>query len=134
MRKLLILICVFSVFSQCTKFEDGRNFSFRSVDRRLEKFSPWIFEKLEVDGVDKSAEFRADSSFFLELRFNIPRSRGSDELSLESTSNICYSLGEYKFTKPNKMKIYLLEYGGCSPQSIFDYYHYGPIFRDYWIE
>lgn len=132
---LFFFLSIGIFFSQCSKFEDGRSWSIRSVKGRLVKGSPWVFEKLEVDGVDKSSEFRADSSFVNSLHFNDPtKSRTSDEFSLSAQSNICSLYGNFKYKKPNKIEISLLEDGGCSTSPDFDDYYFGPIFRSFWIE
>jgi hypothetical protein len=116
----------------CKRFEDGNNFSIRTVKGRLVKGSPWVFEKLEVDGIDKSDEFRADSSYFDLLRFNKVSSRVSDEFSFATVSSICYSTGNFELFSKNKMRIYALENGCVTGE--FDHFFYGPIFRDFWIE
>lgn len=115
----------------CKRFEDGNNFSIRTVKGRLVKGSPWVFEKLEVDGVDKSEEFRADSAYFDVLIFNDISPRVNDEFSFEESSNHCYSTGKFELFSKNKMRIYALE-NGCGPG--LTYYDYGPIFLDIWIE
>jgi hypothetical protein len=128
---LLSSICIILIINGCNKFEDGNNFSIRTVKGRLVKGSPWIFEKLEVDGVDKSAEFRADSSYFDYLNFNKVHRLVTDEFSFEEVSYNCYSTGNFELFEENKIQIFALENGCVSGE--FDHYQYGPIFRDFWV-
>lgn len=128
----IFIIIVAGIFlSNCNKFEDGRNLSIRSVDGRLIKGSPWIFEKLEVDGIDKSDEFRSDSAYFDELIFSesnevgygtdvrITRSENFEEIGRH------YLINKNKIIKIGILPIYL---NGT------DFHNYGPIFLDDYIE
>jgi hypothetical protein len=65
---LLLFTGVF--FSECKKYpEDDVFIQCRRPEKRLIKYGPWVFDKLTVDGVDKSAEFRADSAYFDRIDF-----------------------------------------------------------------
>lgn len=51
----------------CGKYEDGPNFSLRSKEARL--VNTWVIEKTMQDGVDNTAEFKADNpEYQLELK------------------------------------------------------------------
>ena len=72
---LLLFTGVF--FSECKKYpEDDVFIQCRRPEKRLIKYGPWVFDKLTVDGVDKSAEFRADSAYFDRMEFIEPESDG----------------------------------------------------------
>jgi len=69
---IIIFIIIFSgiLFSHCKKYqEDDVLIQWKKPEKRLIKFGPWVFEKLTVDGVDKSIEFKADSAYFDKIEF-----------------------------------------------------------------
>jgi hypothetical protein len=123
------------IMPSCKRFEDGNNFSIRTVKGRLVKGSPWVFEKLEVDGIDKSDEFRADSAYFDEINFiNTEDLMGSEDYSFETVSEFCYSAGQFILENGNHIQLCAVENGGCNPYYRPTYYDYGPIFLHTYID
>lgn len=128
--QILISIVCFSL-TNCKKFEDGNNFSIRTVEGRLIKGSPWVFEKLEVDGVDKSDEFRLDSAYFDELRFSEPTEIGYGTDFRAVRNNNFEEIGIHQLTNHNK----IIKIGVLSTYiNESDFHNYGPIFKATMIE
>lgn len=72
--------CLF--FTECKKYdEDDIWIQWKRPEKRLIKYGPWVFDKLTVDGVDKSDEFRGDSAFIALYRFSEP-----DPINMSATS------------------------------------------------
>src|SRR5687768_10626221 len=100
MRNLIILLVVFfasGINSGCKKYpEDDVFIQWKSPEKRLVKYGPWVFDKLTVDGVDRSVEFRTDSAYFeriefkmhegYEIDFEVTRSNNFDEIGLYELS------------------------------------------------
>lgn len=131
----IIGLTLIFLMPSCKRFEDGNNFSIRTVKGRLVKGSPWVFEKLEVDGIDKSDEFRADSAYFDIIRFNnLDDLMGDDDYSFVTISEFCYSSGQFELEYSNHLKVAVVENGGCNPYYLPTYYDYGPIFLNIKID
>jgi len=112
------------LFSQCKKYEeDNVLIQWRKPEKRLIKFGPWVFEKLTVDGVDKSIEFRADSAYFDKIEFRNHEEHSTDIRINRSNSNL-YERGLYKIIESNT----ILNISAFS-NTVSDIVNFGPIFN-----
>jgi hypothetical protein len=111
----LILAGIF--FSQCKKYsEDDVFIQWKKPEKRLIKYGPWEFEKLEVDGVDKSAEFRLDSAFCPNIFFSILEDYITPDLH---AGNI---LGTYSLVE-DKSTIVLSVYPNINKQGSYFFFY-----------
>jgi hypothetical protein len=120
---LLLFTGVF--FSECKKYpEDDVFIQWRRPEKRLIKYGPWVFDKLTVDGVDKSEEFRADSAYFDRLEF-YHTEENLQIININRFDNRFDEPGRYKLIDKNKTLSLraLTTYLNGS-----DYKNYGPIF------
>ena len=122
---LFIFLLVFTgvFFSECKKYpEDDVFIQWRRPEKRLIKYGPWVFDKLTVDDVDKSAEFRADSAYFEKIEFR-------------KREGYYPNFRVYRFGFINERAIFKLvekdEYLRLDvTPNTSDYVDYGPIFKD----
>lgn len=131
MTKIRLIIIGFSIIcsglflSQCKKYpEDDVLIQWKRPEKRLIKYGPWVFEKLTVDGIDKSAEFRADSAYFNRIEFWAAPNSLSQNLTIYETNGYPYAYGIYDFSEDSKI-LKLSVYSIWVTELV----HFGPIFR-----
>jgi hypothetical protein len=128
----MFLFSVLIFFSECKKYDDDDVFiQWKRPEKRLIKFSPWKFDKLMVNGIDKSEEFRSDSAFFYEISFSEPKQigYGTDVFIYRFTG--FDEVGRHTLTDKNKnLSLGILN----SYINHSDYPNYGPVFSAEYIE
>jgi hypothetical protein len=121
---LLLFTGVF--FSECKKYpEDDVFIQCRRPEKRLIKYGPWVFDKLTVDGVDKSAEFRADSAYFRQIRFYEPEIEFGTSLSIDRIAGYHSEYGVFEVVNNNKEIILNVSNSYINHS---DYKNFGPLF------
>lgn len=117
-------------FAECKKYEEDDVFiQWKRPEKRLLKYGPWVFEKLTVDGVDKSAEFRLDSAYFDKIEFK-EHQPGATDIALTRNFNFD-EIGKYEFVnKKKKLSIRML----TTYLNGTDYHNYGPLFKSISVE
>jgi hypothetical protein len=110
----------------CKKYpEDDVFMQWKKPEKRLMKYGPWIFDKLTVDGVDKSAEFKLDTAYFNEIRFIEPALENGPTLGIDRPEGFHDEFGGFELLNKNSE----LELGIVSSYiNHSDYHNYGPLF------
>jgi hypothetical protein len=114
------------MFSQCKKYsEDDVFIQWKKPEKRLLKYGPWVFEKLTVDGVDKSEEFKLDTAYFDYIKFYESELENGPSLSIERSSGYHSEFGVFELKNENSE----LELGVVNSYiNHSDYHNYGPLF------
>lgn len=127
-HSLFIFLLLFTgvFFSECKKYpEDDVFIQWRRPEKRLIKYGPWVFDKLTVDGVDKSAEFRADSAYFRQIRFYEPEIEFGTSLSIDRVAGYHSEYGVFELVGDNKEIIFNVVNSYINHS---DYNNFGPLF------
>lgn len=124
---LIFLLSIFGCslfFAECKKYvEDDVWIQWKRPEKRLVKYGPWVFDKLTVDGVDKSDEFRNDSAYFDNIEF-LEHSEYSTDLNINRTLQRD-EIGSYSLINKEFLRITALP---ALPNE-GDFHNYGPLFK-----